>query len=221
MRPQSNGKLKKVVKSVRGKHGTVRRTYYVKASPDQKKGIRQEGAKGPGFLRRHAGKLVAGAAIAGLALANRHKLTGAGRNAVSSWKNAEAGTGAVARAKESFRMAKLGYSANRGMDRIDVHTRRLGRATQGLRDKATTWRRNTGSELASHLGHVGGEAAAHHLGSRFGQVAGTAIGGMVAGPVGAGIGGFVGGHAGGFLAGKHSAPHIARGANWLAERMRR
>jgi len=212
VRPQSNGKLKKVVKSVRGKHGTVRRAYYVKANQDPPK---------QGFLRRHAGKLVAGAAIAGLALANRHKLTGAGRNALSAWKGAAPGTKATDRARESFRMAKLGYSANRGMDKIDVHMRRAGRATQGLRDKATTWRRTTGAGLAQHLGHVGGEAAAQHFGSRFGQVAGTSIGGMFGGPAGAAIGGFIGGHAGGFLAGKHSAPHIARGANWLAERIRR
>lgn len=58
--------LKKVVKTVRGKRGSVRRTYYVKGS---------EAPKKAGFLRRHAGKLAVGAALVGAGvLASRHRL---------------------------------------------------------------------------------------------------------------------------------------------------
>lgn len=211
--------LKKVVKSVRGKHGTVRRTYWVKSN------LKQTEQKGPGFLRRHAGKLVAGAALAGLAYANRNKLAGAARGA----RIGLSGKGsATQRAMDAFSMAKAGYTARRGQDNIDFHMlrgkdalRRLGAKSGSVRERATAWRRGTGADLARHLSTVGGEAAASHVGARFGQVAGTAVGGMFGGPVGAGVGGFLGGHAGSFLAGRHTAPHIARGAGWLAERMRR
>lgn len=57
--------LKKVTKTVRGKRGTVRRTYWVKSAA-QKVG---------GFLNRHKGKIAAGAALAGAGLlASRHRL---------------------------------------------------------------------------------------------------------------------------------------------------
>lgn len=62
----SRAGLKKVVKTVRGKRGTVRRAYYVKAN---------EAPKKQGFLSRHKGKLALGAAAIGAGLlANRHKL---------------------------------------------------------------------------------------------------------------------------------------------------
>jgi hypothetical protein len=55
----SKAGLKKVTKSVRGKHGAVRRTYWVRA--------KQEGGK---FLQKHKGKLkVAGAVLGATALA--------------------------------------------------------------------------------------------------------------------------------------------------------
>jgi len=58
--------LKKVVKTVRGKRGTVRRAYYVKAN---------EAPKKQGFLSRHKGKIAAGAlALGAAALASRHRL---------------------------------------------------------------------------------------------------------------------------------------------------
>lgn len=58
--------LKKVVKTVRGKRGTVRRSYYVKAN---------EAPKKQGFLSRHKGKIAAGAlALGAAALASRHRL---------------------------------------------------------------------------------------------------------------------------------------------------
>lgn len=62
--------LKKVTKIVRGKRGSVKRTYWVKAQA-QKVGS---------FLNRHKGKIAAGAALAGVGLLahrNRHALRGA------------------------------------------------------------------------------------------------------------------------------------------------
>lgn len=235
----NRGKLKKVVKNVRGKHGTVRRTYYVKSEVPQKKG----------FLRRHAGKLLAGATLAGLAYANRHKLAGAARGAGLAL-NAHKHSGSTAtmseRAKDAFRMAKIGYSNNRGMDIADgsLHRARMafaGTAGQRLRGqraisdarakvpqalntartRATEWRRNTGADLAHHMATQGGDVVASHVGSRFGQVAGTTVGGLIAGPAGAAVGAWAGQTAGSFLGSRHAAPHIARGADWLASRMRR
>ena len=49
--------LKKVVKTVKGKKRSVRRTYWVKSDPNA--------GKKKGFLRRHAGKLLGAAALAG------------------------------------------------------------------------------------------------------------------------------------------------------------
>lgn len=231
------GNLKKVVKTVRGKKGGVRRTYWVKS---------QEAPPKQGFLRRHAGKLLAGAAIAGLAVANRHKLSGAARGAqmaLNAHKHSGTQLSTSERARDAFRMAKIGYQSNRGMDRVDglmsrarVHAplardaaqrglakTRAGaqRAMRNLPEKATAWRRGTGADLAHHLATTGGDAAASHFGSRFGQVAGTAVGGLMGGPAGMAVGGFLGGQAGSFLGSRHAAPHVARGAEWLANRMRR
>jgi hypothetical protein len=65
--------LKKVTKTVKGQKGTVRRSYWVKASQAAKKGRPVAQQKQPGFLRRNAGKIVGGLALAaGLALAH-HK----------------------------------------------------------------------------------------------------------------------------------------------------
>lgn len=238
--------LKKVVKTVRGKRGSVRRTYWVHANEPPKK---------QGFLRRHAGKLLAGAAIAGLAIANRHKLAGAARGAglaLSAHKHSGSMASASEKARDAFRMAKVGYASNRGMDRVDglmsrarVHAPmaqasaqrglakargsaaalagrvRAGANMENVRTKATAWRRGTGADLAHHLASTGGDAAVSHFGSRFGQVAGTGLGAMMGGPAGMAVGGFIGGQAGAFLGSRHAAPHIARGANWLADRMRR
>lgn len=225
----NKSKLKKVVKNVRGKRGTVRRTYYVKSESPQK----------PGFLRRHAGKLLAGAALAGLAVANRHKLAGAVRGArlaLNAHKHAGNLASASERARDAFRMAKIGYMSNRGKDIADgsiqrvlqrgktaVHNARANapQALQNARAKATQWRRSTGADLAHHLTTQGGDVVASHVGSRFGQVAGTALGGLVGGAPGAALGAWVGQTGGAFLGSRHAAPHIARGAEWLANRMRR
>lgn len=58
--------LKRVTKTVRGRKGAVKRTYWVRA---------KDAAKGAGrFVKRNAGKIVAGAALAGgAALALKHR----------------------------------------------------------------------------------------------------------------------------------------------------
>lgn len=62
----SRAGLKKVVKSVRGKKGTVRRTYWVKT---------KDAVKGAGrFLNKHKGKIAGAALLAGAAyLGNKHR----------------------------------------------------------------------------------------------------------------------------------------------------
>lgn len=66
--------LKKVTKTVRGKHGSVRRSYWVRGTEAVKGAAKKVGA----FVSRHKGKIAAGAAIAGtaagLALAHRRGL---------------------------------------------------------------------------------------------------------------------------------------------------
>jgi hypothetical protein len=191
--------LKKVVKSVRGKKGSVRRTYWVKSDP---KATKQQQ---PGFLRRNAGKIAGVAALAGAAYLGRHKigaLTGQAKHLAlgpgGQHSSSAAGGSRGDRAKQAFHNAKKQYG-----------------------ERATQWRRTVGADAVRHTAEKMGTAGAEHFGSRFGQVAGTAIGGMFGGPAGAAVGGFAGGHFGGFVAGKHAAPHVQRGAEWLANRMRR
>jgi ElaB/YqjD/DUF883 family membrane-anchored ribosome-binding protein len=49
--------LKKVVKTVRGKKGTVKRSYWVKAQG--------AASKAGGFVKKHAGKIAGAAAVVG------------------------------------------------------------------------------------------------------------------------------------------------------------
>lgn len=70
----SHAGLKKVVKTVRGKKGVVKRTYWMRATEKAKaagRGI-QKGAKATGkFLGKHKGKIAAAAALTGAYLAVR------------------------------------------------------------------------------------------------------------------------------------------------------
>jgi hypothetical protein len=80
--------LKKVVKTVRSKKGSARRAYWVKSDPNV-------GKKKPGFLRRHAGKILGAAALVGGAyLAHRAGATAAAKGAVrgtlSAYRDAKA-----------------------------------------------------------------------------------------------------------------------------------
>jgi hypothetical protein len=80
--------LKKVIKTVKGKRGSARRAYWVKSDPNA-------GKKKPGFLRRHAGKILGAAALVGGAyLAHRAGATAAAKGAVrgtlSAYRDAKA-----------------------------------------------------------------------------------------------------------------------------------
>lgn len=98
-------------------------------------------------------------------------------------------------------MARAGYAFNRAQQ------------TPGRMGKALTdWRRGVGSDLAQHLAESGGHAAAGHIGSR--------VGGMVGGLLGP-VGSFFGSQAGGFLASRYGGKHITRGAQRIAEYLRR
>lgn len=226
----SRAGLRKVVKTVKGKKGIVRRSYWVKSGQQPKPGRRALNQNAQpqkeGFLKRHAGKLALGAALLGAAALNRHKLAGAARGVGLSrnmHKHDSSGDTYthVERARHAFQMAKKGYESNRGMDRIDKHTQALAERTAGARGKMRDWRRNHGSALAEHLTNAGGHAAVEHLGGRAGGMAGSAIGGLVAGPLGAQLGGFIGGHAGGFLANRHTSHHIVRAGQRLASWLKR
>lgn len=109
----SRAGLKKVVKSVRGKKGVVRRTYWMRASA---------AAKGAGsFLSRHKGKIAAGAALVGAGiLAARHR--GAIKGAYHGARIANKGAG----------MLGLGLK-NRA--KAVVAGARAGSAVGGLSDK--------------------------------------------------------------------------------------
>lgn len=218
----------KTAKKIHTKSGM--RTYWVGGNKKQQGGrLRNAGAQEqkPGFLKRHGGKLLLGTALVGAAVLNRHKLAGAFRGAslahnARSHADSANGTktGLAQRAHEMFGMAKMGYTSNRGMDKIDAHADRFKQGIHGRLEGARQWKQGMGADLTHHLASVGGEALASHVGSRFGQVAGTAVGGFVAGPAGAGLGGFIGGHAGNFLATRYGDKHIRSGAEYAAHRMR-
>lgn len=95
----SRAGLKKVTKVVRGKKGSVKRTYWVKA---------QQAAKGVGgFLNRHKGKIAAGVALAaGAALAHRHR--GALKGAYHGAKMANTAAGGVSRGMSAVTGKGLG-----------------------------------------------------------------------------------------------------------------
>lgn len=92
--------LKKVTKSVRGKHGTVKRSYWVRATEKAKvvgRGI-QKGAKVTGkFLSKHKGKIAVGAALAGtyLALRGAQYVKGTGSTTASRAQHKSAHKGAA------------------------------------------------------------------------------------------------------------------------------
>lgn len=217
----------KTAKKIHTKSGM--RTYWVGGKKQQGGRLRNAGAQEqkPGFLKRHGGKMLMGAALLGAVALNRHKLAGAVRgaglaNSVRKMADASNGTktGMAQRAHEMFGMAKMGYTSNRGMDRIDAHTDRFKAGVHGRLEGVRQWKQGMGADLTHHLASVGGEALASHVGSRFGQVAGTAVGGAIAGPTGAGLGSFIGGHAGNFLATRYGDKHIRAGAEYAAHRMR-
>lgn len=141
--------LKKVVKTVRSKKGTVKRSYWVRAGETVKSGAR----KVADFVGRHKGKIAAGAAAAGLvglAAMNRHKIAGARR-----------GLGLVLNAHKHGHMegiplrdwglhiasqaARAGWKSNRDMDKTASAitgaagraSTRIGGAARGAADRVS------------------------------------------------------------------------------------
>ena len=186
--------LKKVTKTVKGRKGTVRRSYWVKASQAAKKGRPVAQQKQPGFLRRNAGKIVGGLALAGAAAYGLHRMRKGGGSLLGS------GKAPTARERANERVRKAWGNA---------------------REHFTNWRRGEGAKLAEHMTHVGGDAAAEHIGSYAGSRLGGALGTALGGGVGGAMGSFLGGHAGSFVARGRAAPHIKRGAEWISNRMQR
>ncbi len=162
----SRAGLKKVVKMVRGKKGTTRRTYWMKS----------EGAGAPkqGFLRRHAGKLVAGAALAagGAYLAHKHRgaIGGAAKGALEGYRavrNLGRGLGTGSSVKERLAGAGLGAAIRgvqgRGADKMRNANSTLARTqlknragfvASGLRDAASGAIRDRASRAASTAGSL-------------------------------------------------------------------
>ena len=163
--------LKKVTKTVRGPKGSVKRTYWVKANPKAGGSMRQAGPDGePGFLRRHAGKIMAGAALlGGAALGARHiqkhglsktgqQLQGLGHTAFSAAKSRITG----------FRQHTGGGLA--------AHLAHVG-----------------GEAALSHVGSRFGQVAGTAVGGFLGGAPGAALGGFFGGHAG----NFLAGHYGG------------------------
>lgn len=219
---------KKLVKK-KGKDGRVRA--YWMGHKDEKKGGKLNSAnpdgERPGFLRRHGGKLLAGAALLGVAALNRHKIAGAVGGARLGHGMASAGgAGLAGKAHAAFQGAKAGYRNHQGMDRADGMMGRMAFRGAGAIDQAHAamghrlqqYRSGHGGALMGHMTNVVGGMALSHLGAKFGQTAGTAIGSL-AGPGGAAVGGWLGGHAGEWLANRHGAQHVQRAAGAVQERV--
>ena len=206
--------LKKVTKTVKGRKGTVRRSYWVKASQAAKKGRPVAQQKQPGFLRRNAGKIVGGLALAGAAAYGLHRMRKGGGSLLGSGKTPlqlGSGEGHTAFREPEHRAPTARERANE----------RVRKAWGNAREHFTNWRRGEGAKLAEHMTHVGGDAAAEHIGSYAGSRLGGAFGTALGGGIGGAMGSFLGGHAGSFVARGRAAPHIKRGAEWVSNRMRR
>ena len=189
--------LRKVVKTVKGKKGTVRRSYWVRSAPSGPAGARTlRRAQSPqreSFLKRHAGKIAAGAALLGAAALHKHKLTGAAHGVQRSLSKTKGS--AVERATKAFSAAKRGYESQRGKDRIDAFTKRLAPGVKSAK--------RASASLVGHLVSNAGSALANHAGSAAGSYAGSALGGMFGGPLGAHVGGIVGSHVGEWFSERH------------------
>lgn len=208
--------LKKVVKTVKSKKGTARRTYWVKADPKKPSGnLRHQGIgeKRPGFVRRHAGKLLAGAAVVGaLAYGNRHALSRAhqlGAAAHRRIKGSGEKVGAVQHARAVFDMAKLGF--RQGNLRAAQDGNRFARANLSLmapnkfqRGRAALGRAATSA--TSLAGRVARSDAARAMGGQLFSTAAGAAGTALLGPMGGTVASMAADHFGG---------HVARGVSSL------
>lgn len=125
--------LKKITKTVRGKKGAVRRSYWVKAK-DAAKGV-------GGFLNRHKGKILGAAALAGTAYLAHKRLKidrryeTAKQNTHEEFQKAREAIGRAGQARVQFdknekdlrRMRHESRRAQSEMGRIEGATRRAGR----------------------------------------------------------------------------------------------
>lgn len=213
--------LKKVRKTVRGKRGSVQRTYWVKANPKKAGKARLRAAANqqpqPSFMQRHGSKIAAAAALAfaahrgakyvGQVARGEHggssPLAGAIRGASMAHYESRANNDKLTtRAQNMFRRAREGYAANRADYKAPT-----------MRERFTNTRRGIGADLAHHLTERGGHAAADYIAHR----AGSTIGGMFGGPLGS----YIGGEIGNFVVNRYGSERISRAAHNLSERLRR
>ena len=83
--------LRKITKSVRGRKGSVRRSYWVRA----KEGAGRAAEHVKQFAKDHSGKIIAGAALgAGAVLAYKHRASFTQANATKHWNAFRKGAGA-------------------------------------------------------------------------------------------------------------------------------
>lgn len=211
--------LKKVVKTVKSKKGTARRTYWVKANPKAKSGRLRQGGQPqqPGFVRRHAGKILAGAALAGaLAYGNRGALKGAldfAKRGHQHIRQSGQQVRAIDHARGVFQMARLGLRSGHLEDR-----RRTLAAAQGGSRLAQARLQYTGAGKGARARAALGRGAA-----RAGEFArsdaargfGGALLSMGAGAAGASLLGPMGGTVAS-MAADHFGGHLMRGAGSLA-----
>lgn len=159
----SRAGLKKVTKVVRGKKGSVKRTYWVKA---------QQAAKGVGgFLNRHKGKIAAGVALAaGAALAHRHR--GAIKGAYHGAKMANTAAGGVSRGMSAI--TGKGLSLRNRIKAVAAGAR-VGAAVGGASDSA---RRavSTGRSMLDKVRSLPAAARGAAAGAKFGGRAAVGAG---------------------------------------------
>ncbi len=196
--------LRKVSKTVRGKHGAVRRSYWVRAS---------EGVKS--FAHNHRKALIAGAVgatvLAGVAYGNRHvirgaiaggqkshaKLMGKGPSSISErfhafHEGARKGYGSAA--KKHGTLASHAHDAfHKSFGTAKARSATFGKVRSGAHKFLKS---DAGKELTEHFGEVAGgvlgaklaSRGRHGMASRHG-IAGAAVGAIVGKHVALGISG--------------------------------
>lgn len=143
--------LKKVIKTVKGKKGSARRAYWVKSDPNA-------GKKKPGFLRRHAGKILGAAALAGLAYAaHKSGVAGAARSGVRGAREAwhKEALAQKTGAKSSSIMDRVRAAKDTGADsaRTHLNTHRDSLRTQAVRHTQDADKHR--AEAARHASQMG------------------------------------------------------------------
>lgn len=180
--------LRKEVRSVHGKHGTVKRSYWVKA---------QDATSG--FLQKHKKKIAAGAAVAAtvgaLAYGHRHAIRGAiGQAKIAHREGGPAGLGAQLHTlrtgaaqgwkKSTERSGSWSHSAGKAFQK-HLGTDQARRRTKNILKSAahTALKSDMAGDLAEHFGRgagaIVGLRATKGLRSMGHRVGGAAVGGIV------------------------------------------